>query len=98
MNTYQRIIEKERKAEKDEVKYKIIGVLIAVPICGWMFVWYNYVWIQWPIGYWKWTAFAALSMAAPKWLRVPVFGIIGTVAVFAQVAKWFDLIALPLIK
>lgn len=85
---------------KEDAATSLIGYLIALPIVGALFVWYNYVWIQWPVAYWQW-----VCLALPVTLSVKSFkpaqwavGLVGSVAMVAQVAKWIGLVSLPLIR
>lgn len=73
------------------------GYLIAPFIIGWLLVWYNHVWIQWPVGYWKWVALSIPLLLIPDWLRKPIMGIVFAVAAVCQVAHWLGLVNLPLI-
>lgn len=97
MRTLQKHLQ-EKESERNDAKWKLIGYLIAPFIGAWLFVWYNYVWIRWPIAYWQWVVFALALWLIPKWLRTPAMGIVSTVALIAQISDWFNLITLPLIK
>lgn len=92
LSTYLR----EQKEPKEKATF--IGYCIAPFLVGWLFVWYNYVCIQWHIGYWQWVALSIPWILTPKWLSKPIGSIIGMVVLFAQVLSWLGLITLPLIK
>lgn len=82
---------------KESPWLKVIGWVIAPFITGWIFVWYNYVIIQLSINYWQWCCISIVVVMMPKWLRIPITGLIGATALLCQVLKWLSLITLPLI-
>lgn len=83
--------------KKDNAKAKLIGYLLSPFIGGLLFLWYNHVWIQLPIPYWKWCCISAAFMFLPNWISKPVAGILGAGAIFGQVLYWLNLVQLPLI-
>lgn len=78
---------------------KIIGYLIAMPVCALLLMWYNYVWIQWPVAYWQWLALAVpLAIAGSSPIMRWLMGILSIGALLGQVASWVGLVVLPFIK
>lgn len=74
--------------------------IIATPIMGAVFYWYNYLFIRWHINYWQWCLLGLIGLYATlniKWLR-HITAIIFVVALVCQCLYWFDILKLPLIK
>jgi hypothetical protein len=79
--------------------YPLLWVLQAFT-----FKWYDYIWVQKPLPYWKWYVIAAaLSLATfvlPKWLKRVKSQILMTllgIAIFLQVLNWLGLVKFPII-
>jgi hypothetical protein len=89
---------KTQQQKREDAITTFIGYCIAPFLTGAFFAWYNYILIQWPIGYWKWVALSLPMLLIPKWLTTPIFGIVFSVTAVAQVCKWLGLTVLPLIK
>jgi hypothetical protein len=87
----------KEKKKKDETIPNIIGFVLGIPIVALFLMWYNHVWIQWPVHYWQWMCFSVGLILIKSKLTEIIFSVIFSVAVLAQIAHWMGFVAFPLI-
>ncbi len=98
MTHLQKLLTDTREKRREELTAKFISFLIAIPIIALVFMWYNHVWIRWPIAFWQWLCFSIpFMLVKDSWIVKATIGVVAIVALFAQVGSWVGLVSLPLI-
>lgn len=97
IQTKMRLI-KEAEKEEEGPWIAVFSYIFAVPIMALCLLWYNHVLFQWNVAYWQWMCISVVMLIIPKWIRMPVFGIIFTLSALGQICYWIGLTTLPLVK
>lgn len=78
----------------------IIGWVGAFLVGGLLLMWYNYIWIQYSIPYWKFVCLSIpmfVCFKLVKWTKY-IWASLLAVALMAQTLAWLKIITLPLIR
>ncbi len=90
-------LSKSEKSEDIVFLSKILGMFIAIPIYACFLMWYNYVWIQYPLYFWQLMVFSCVILIFASNIKtILCLVLLGTI--FGQILYWMSIIALPIIK